>query len=64
MGINFTPSSTLGFGVAISLVVYFGGIYLGRPSLSDAAKPFVILFVGVWAIFIGLSVIRNIASGL
>lgn len=64
MGINFDVTSTLGFGVAISLVVYFGGQYLNRPDLVEAATPFVILFVGIWVIFIGFTILRNVASGI
>lgn len=63
MSINFIPKSTLGYGVAITLVAYFGGTYLGRPSLVKTAKPFLILFVGVWLIFVSLSIVRNVKSG-
>jgi hypothetical protein len=64
MVVDFSPSSILGFGVAISLLAYFGGSYLGSPSLVEAAKPFVMLFVGIWVIFIGLTVARNVASSV
>jgi len=62
MSAVFAPSSILGFGVVISLVAYFGGKYASNPALSNAAFPFVVLFVGVWVIYIGFSVFRSVQS--
>lgn len=62
MGIQVKVNSILGGGLLISLIAYFGGIHTHNPSLSEAAWPFVILFVAVWGIFIALTIIRNISS--
>lgn len=62
MGINFTPNSTLGFILAITLIAYLGGVYIGRPDLSEAAKPFLLIAGGIWLVFILLTVIRNAKS--
>jgi len=62
MGINFTPDSTLGFVLAISLVAYLGGIYIGHPGLTQAAKPILLGSGAIWLAFVGFSLVRNVKS--
>lgn len=62
MTINFTPNSTLGFVLAIALVGYLGGVYIGHAELTEAAKPILMIAGGIWLVFIFFSVVRNAKS--
>ena len=59
MGINYKANSLLGFVFAVSLVVYYYGIYAHIPELSSAAEPFLWIFGAIWGCFIALTIVRN-----
>ena len=60
MGIKFTPRSTLSFVMAVSLIVYFYGIYADNEDLVNAALPILMIFGVIWGAFISLTIVRNI----
>lgn len=62
MGLKVNVQSTLGGGLLLSLIAYFGGTYAGRPELTELARPFVFIFGAIWGIFILFTLIRNFRS--
>ncbi len=58
--VDYRANSLLAFVFAISLIVYYYGIYSNRPALSSAAEPFLIIFGVIWGVFILLTIARNI----
>ena len=66
MNVNFQPKSTLSFIIVISLIALFTAILIGSvdPSTSRNLRstfaPLLALGLGVWIIFIILSVGRNL----
>lgn len=54
--IKFSPSSILGFVLAVSLLAYLAGRGTGNQALASAALPILIVSVIVWLIYIILGV--------
>jgi hypothetical protein len=57
-------NSTLGAGFLLSLAVYFFAIYANSPALANAAWPFVLIFGGVWGVFVLFTLVGRAISFL
>ncbi len=60
MGIEFKAHSLLAFVIAVSLIVYYYGIYTDNEKLVNAALPILVIFGVIWGIFVLLTIVRNI----
>lgn len=60
MGIDFKANSLLAFVFAVSLIVYYYGIYANNDKLVSASLPFLEIFGVVWGVFILLTIVRNV----
>jgi hypothetical protein len=64
MGISLKTHSLLAFVFAVSLLVYYYGIYSHNQELVDATMPFLWIFGTIWGAFIALSLYRNLKREL
>jgi len=60
MGIDYKPKSLLAFILAVSLVVYYYGVYTNNQKLIDSALPFLYIFGSIFAVFLALTIFRNV----
>lgn len=53
---------TLGAGFLLSLALYFFAVHANSPALAHAAWPFVLIFGGVWGIFVLFTLVGRAMS--
>ena len=60
--IIYRPQSLLAAVFVITLLAYFFAVSTGNTALQSATIPFLVIFGGIWLIYIALSLLRNVRS--